>query len=301
MKLKIIIILFFLSLGLNNTFGQKIVKTKGQAQVRQESNMSRNEATEKAIELAKINAIEQAFGTYVEQQMDMLIQDDEISYHIIGSTKVKGEWIETIGEPVIHTDTRKENTKYGKQNVDYISCTIKGKVRALTPRAILIYEIMNAPNRASRTRSFYDKEQLYIFFKSPVSGYVSVFLEDNDAVYRLLPYAKMSEKNQNGVFVENDTEYIFFSPLKNAYLQSIVDEMIMSIFQNKPIEYNQLYIVFSEDEYIKPSLNEPLNELKRLIPASLSHQDFKKWLSHNRISSQSFQTIKEKISIKPRK
>ncbi len=300
MKFKIAAILIILCFG-SSSFGQKIVKTKGQAQIKQESYMSYNDAAEKAIEQAKIKAIEQAFGTYVEQQMDMLIEDDEISYHIIGSTKVKGEWIETIGEPEIKTNTRKENTTYGRQDVNYISCKIKGKVRSLAPRAILKYEIMNAPTVASRTRSFYNKEQLYIYFKSPVSGYASVFLQDKDAVYRLLPYSQMSSKHQNGVYVEADTEYIFFSPIHNKYPQSIVDEMIMSIFQNKPIEYNHLYIVFTEEEYIKPTLNNQLKELDRIIPASLSKQDFEKWLSHNRISSQSFQVKKEKISIKPRK
>ena len=300
MKLKITVVLIILCFS-SSSFGQNIIKSKGQAQVKQESYMSRIDATEKAIELAKINAIEQAFGTYVEQQMDMLIQDDEISYHIIGSTKVKGEWIETLGEPEIKIHTRKENTNYGRQDVNYISCKIKGKVRALAPRAILKYEIMNAPDVASRTRSFYNKEQLYIYFKSPVAGYVSIFLQDKEAVYRLLPYSKMSAEHQNGVYVKGDTEYVFFSPLENPYLQSIVDEMIMTVFQNKPIEYNQLYIVFSEEAYIKPTLTNKLKDLDRIIPASLTKQDFKKWLSHNRISHQSFQVIKEKISIKPRK
>ena len=33
-----------------------------------------------------INAIEQAFGTYVEQQMDMTIEEGTTAYNIIGTT-----------------------------------------------------------------------------------------------------------------------------------------------------------------------------------------------------------------------
>ncbi len=296
--IKIIITILFITVFVNFLSGQKIIKSEGQAQHRQESYMSANEAFERAIELAIINAIENAFGTYVEQQMDMLIEDGNTSYNIIGSTKVMGEWIETIGEPEISIDTRKENTNYGKQNVNYISCRIKGKVRALVPRAILNYEIMNAPNLESRTRSFYNKEQLYVYFKSPISGYVSIFLQDREGVSRILPYEEMEEKYVNGVIVDSDEEYIFFSKSHKFYTQKKVDEIEICMDENKPVEYNILYIIFSEEEYIKPSLVDSKEMEEYKIPQSLSKKNFEKWLSKNRISSKSFQVIKEKISVK---
>jgi len=233
MKLRIIAILVFLSFGLHSSFGQKIVKTKGHAKLRQESNMSRNETTEKAIELAKINAIESVFGTYVEQQTDMTIEDGMTSFNIIGSTKVKGEWIETIGEPDISTITRKEKTQYGMQDITWIECKIKGKVRAVKPRAILEYEILNAPNIQARTTNFFDGEQLYIYFKSPVDGYVSIFLEDHEGVYSLLPYMQMNPDDKNGALVQGDVGYTFFSPSDNFFTKSIVDEMIMTLVKKQ--------------------------------------------------------------------
>ena len=300
MKLKITIILFFLGLGLSNSFGQKITKTKGQAQIRQESDMSYNEAAEKVIELAKINAIEQAFGTYIEQQTDMLIEDGITSFNTIGSTKVKGEWIETLGEPVITTRIRKEKTQYGMQDVTWLSCKIKGKVREIGPRAKLEYEILNAPDIHARTTDFINGEQLYIYFKSPVDGYISIFLEDDEGVYRLLPYMQMNPDDRNGALVQGDVEYTFFSPSDNHYPKSIVDEMIMTLTKER-IEYNYIYIVFSEDKYIKPGLKESFQSEERIIPGSLSKWDFEKWLSNNRAGSTSFQVIKQKISIKLRK
>ena len=300
-SIKATIIILFITTFVNVSLGQKIIKSKGQAQHRQESYMSANEAFETAIELAKINAIENAFGTYVEQQMDMLMENGNTSYNIIGSTKVMGEWIETIGEPEIIIDTRKENTNYGRQNVNYISCRIKGKVRPLVPRAILNYEIMNAPNLESRIRSFYDKEHLYVYFKSPISGYVSIFLQDRVGVYRLLPYEEMGEFFLNGVIVDSDEEYIFFSKTHNYFTKGSVDEIVIDLVEDKPIEYNTLFIIFSKEEYIKPSLFDSKEIEDRKIPKSLSKNSFEKWLSKNRISSKSFQVIEEKISVKPRK
>ncbi len=152
LKLLLTIVLF---LGFINTSqGQKIKRVEGESKLRQENHITRDEVISIAIEQAKINAIERVFGTYVEQQIDMTIDDGITSFNIIGTTKVKGEWIETTGEPDISTHIRKEKTQYGMQDVTWVSCKIKGKVRAIIPRAMLDYEILNAPNIQARTRSF---------------------------------------------------------------------------------------------------------------------------------------------------
>ncbi len=298
LKLLLTIVLF---LGFINTSqGQKIKRVEGESKLRQENHITRDEVISIAIEQAKINAIESVFGTFVEQQTDMTIDDGITSFNIIGSTKVKGEWIETTGEPDISTHIRKEKTQYGMQDVTWVSCKIKGKVRAIIPRAMLDYEIMNAPNIQARTRNFINGEQLYINFKSPVDGYISIFLEDKEGVYRLLPYMQMNPEYKNGALVLGDVGYTFFSPSFNYFTKSIVDEMMMTLTKDK-IEYNYIYIVFSEDEYIKPSLKESFQSQERIIPSSLSKWDFEQWLSNNRVSSTSFQVIKQKISIKKRK
>ena len=147
---------------------------------------------------------------------------------------------------------------------------------------------------------FMDGEQLYIYFKSPVDGFLSVFLEDSEAVYRLLPYANMKPENKNGVQIKSDIDYLFFSPDNNSYTKSLVDEMIMTLTKDG-LEYNNIYIVFSREEYIKPGLQKSHQTKGRIIPTSLSLHEFESWISNNKISSESFQVIKKKISIKKRR
>ncbi len=297
-KFFLIIALF---LGINTpSVGQKMKRTEGSSQIRQESHMAFDEVTRIVIEKAKIDAIENVFGTYVEQQTDIVIEDGLTSYNIIGTTKVKGEWIETIGEPQISTHTRKESTQYGKQDVTWVSCKIKGKVKKVMPRAMLNYKILNAPNKLSRTTNFIDKEQLYIYFKSPVDGYLSIFLEDDEGVYRLLPYLEMNPVYKNGALVLGDVDYLFFSPSNNSFPKSKVDEMTLE-YNKERIEYNFIYIVFSEDKYIKPSLKESFHSEERIIPKSLSKWEFGQWISNNKVNSECFQVIKQKISIQSRK
>jgi len=288
------ILLAFLS-SANLLLNAQIINTSGAAQVRMEWNMTEDETYDKAENLAKINAIENAFGTYAEQQMDMTIKDGTTSYNIIGTTKVKGDWIETT-KISFKEDFNKEETKYGRKDVKYITCTIKGKVRKSSPKANLEYEILNTPNRLSRTRSFINDEYLYIFFKSPVGGYVSVFLEDDNAVYRLLPYTNMTDNYQSGVSILSDTDYLFFSRDDNAFPGNTVDRPRLSTLK-VDVEYNYIYIVFSEQEYVKPMLENSSLVNKKIIPKQLSITKFQKWLANNRASSESFQAIKTKISI----
>jgi len=285
-----IIVAFHISL----TFSQT-VRSTGEAQVRMEDNMTYTETREYAEELAKINAIENAFGTYTEQQMDMTIKDGKTSYNIIGSTKVRGGWIKTL-DIKFTEDFKTEKNNNETVNVKYITCNIKGLVRKSLPKAKLDYEILNHPDIHSRTTSFYHEEQLYVFFKSPVKGWLSIFLEDDNAVYRLLPYVNMRDEYQSGVSVKSDTDYLFFSPDDNSFLGNYVDEqLILSLKQD--VEYNYIYIVFSEDEFAKPTLDGVTKVDGRILPKQLTSNKFQQWLSDNRATSEKFQDIKIKISI----
>jgi len=294
------LILLSLLLSINLTLNaQKIVTSSGEAQVRVESNMTEDETRNKARELAKINAIENAFGTYTEQQMDMTIKDGMTSFNIIGTTKVKGDWIETTNSKFTE-DFKKAKTNLGIINTKYITCTIKGKVRKSTPKATLEYEILNGPSLLSRTHSFYHEEQLYVYFKSPVKGFLSIFLQDDEAVYRLLPYINMSDNYQSGVPIKSDTDYLFFSPDDNSFPGNSVDEPRLLTLKTD-IEYNFVYIIFSEDEYVKPTLDNSSIVENRIIPKQLSINKFQKWLANNRASSEKFQDVRIKVSIEQRK
>lgn len=286
----------FLLIEVGPLSAQKIVQAAGKSQVRMENNMTTEDVYSLAEQQAKINAIEKEFGTYVEQQTDMTLAEGRTSYNIIGTTKVKGDWIKTISIN-FSEDLRLETGVYGKQNVKYITCNIKGKVRKSAPKANIDFEILNCPDVACRTSDFVDGEQLYIYFQSPVDGYLSIYVDEGDITYRLLPYVLMSDDFQSGVFVESDTEYLFFDEKYNAYKSSVVDEIVM--FTTKNVEYNTIYIVFAEEKFVKPILEKKEEIDGRILPKSLSSEEFQSWLSENRAVLESFQDKKVKINIKP--
>jgi hypothetical protein len=300
MRIYISFLVFLLTIpGFSQNKKAKVVTVTGVAQVKMEPNMTLQETFDKAEQLAKIDAIQKAFGTYVEQQTDMTIENGKTDFNIIGSTKVKGEWLETLKKN-FEQDLRTEKTSKGiLQQVPWVTCFIKGKVREVIPKAQLEFHLLNIPNAAARTNDFYDGEQLYLWFKSPVNGYLSVFLEDNDAVYRLLPSEGMEERFQSGVPVKGDTEYIFFSPENNAFKPINVDEFILNV-NKPPMEYNYIYIVFSEKPFCKPMLHKSRVDKGKIIPRSLTKKEFAEWLSYNRSLDPAFQDKKIKISIHSR-
>ncbi len=88
---------------------------------------------------------------------------------------------------------------------------------------------------------------------------------------------------------------MLFSPDHNELPQNQVEEY--EVFTIKEIEYNYLYIVFSEEEFVKPVLNKKKQDQDRKLPKSLSSSKFQEWLAENRVSTNSFQDRKIKISI----
>jgi len=281
--------------------GQQILSSSGEAQVRVEANMTKDQCKEQAHELAIINAIENVFGTYVEQQTDIVIKDGRDYYNIVGTTKVKGEWIETIKEEYSE-DSEEFSTKNGKEVVTFITCKISGKVKRATSKAMIQFLPLNCPDKRCRTTAFYSGESLYLSFKSPVDGYLSVFLEDEEMVYRLFPYSNQTGKENSAILVKADQEYMLFArdPKYNSF-PVVADEY--ELYTIRPFEFNNIYVVFSEEPYVKPMLNiEKSSDQKTayLLPKSITRKDFQDWLSDNRAKSQSFLDAKIRIKIEQR-
>jgi len=301
-KLPASILILITILPVMALFGQQIERSKGDAQVRIENNMTKEQAREKANELAIVNAIENAFGTYVEQQTDILVKDGRDYYSIVGGTKVKGDWIETL-DVRFSEDPRTVSGKDGNEVEIWITCTITGKVRKATPKALINYQTLNCPEIYCHTRDFHTDESLYLYFISPVDGYLSVFLEDETSVYRLFPYPGMSGKEFSAATVKADQAYLLFSKDadKNKFGSSAEEYLL---YTTQLVEIDKLYVIFSEEPYLKPILS---NEKKVtyhqdeiLLPKSLSKEDFQAWLADNRAKNNSFLDANILIKIIPR-
>ncbi|MEI7527078.1 MAG: hypothetical protein WCJ95_22200 [Mariniphaga sp.] len=260
-----------------NLLAQQTKSERGTAQIKVEVNMTEEQSKRKVEELARINAIENAFGTYVEQQANITVNSGKSDFRIIGQTKVKGEWINTLDGPEFKKDY--------KEGALWITCTIRGKIREATPKASLEYQTLSCPKMNCRSTTFTSGERLYLYFKSPLDGYLSIYLDDGNVVNRLLPYS--SADNSNSVRISADKEYFFFTKGENN--SDIGNAENVELITQKKQEYNTLYLIFSQVDYFKPVLN-PKKSIENgyFIPKTISKNKFEDWLSNNRATLNDF-------------
>ena len=289
--IRIAIVLLFIACS---TFGQQILETSGEAQVRVEKDISKDDAMELARQQAMINAIDKAFGSYVEQDSDMDIEDGSTDFKIIGQTLVRGDWLKTIKES-FKEESRLTKGDYGKETEIWINCRVKGLVREITkPEVRLNVEPRSCPDDLCRTYSFNSGAAMYLSFSSPVDGYLSIYIvqEDQNA-YRLLPYQEMPEEFLHAIPVQADKEYLFFASGEpydyfEGFSYLMIDEIFLETEREK--EFLDLYIVFSTEKYTKPILKASDNlSSAYVLPKMIERDEFMKWLQDSRIYDSEFQ------------
>jgi len=273
---------------------QNVQRATGSAQVRLESNLSKEDTRKKAEELAKIDAIQNVFGSYVQQQTSLTIVSGRSDFSIIGTTKVRGTWIRTA-EISFSEESKVVRGVFGDENELWITCTIVGFVKPVSPKAAIEYQLRNCEIPECRTTSFLSGEQLYLSFKSPVRGHLSIFLDDGNMIYRLLPY---TTSDNSSIVVNADIPYLFFSPkyYNDLPASEFIDEIELYTLRQREINY--IYIVFSEVDYYKPILQTMGTDLSGYsLPKSLTHARFEEWLSNHREKYDDFIDIRIPIEI----
>lgn len=243
-------------------------------------NVTIEDAKRIAIDRAKIQALADAFGTIVSQSNNTRIENKNgktsSDFLSLGGSDVKGEWLETIGEPAI-------SISY-EQGMLVIKVSIKGRAREITTASIdiLATVLRNGVDEKSASNDFKDGDDLYLSFQSPVNGYLSVYFVDTESnAYCLLPY----RGQQDGIYkIEANRRYVFF---KETYApkeeRSFVDEYTMTCSRSS--EQNNIYVLFSPNSYTKASDSES----QELQPRELSFEKFQKWLQNLRKRDKEFQ------------
>lgn len=251
------------------SFSQKMKTVEGEYTYCAPENVTLEEARHTALDRAKTQALADAFGTIVQQSNSTLVENrngkSDIDFLSIGGSEVKGEWIETIGEP-------KYDISY-EQCMLVVKVSVMGKAREIVSAGIDFKAriLRNGTEDKFESNDFNSGDDLYISFASPVSGYVAVYLIDADGkAYCLLPY----RNQQSGqVPVKANQRYVFFS-IKDAptELRPYVDEYTMTCSRSS--ETNQIYVIFSPQPFTKAADNAPDDSL----PRELEFGDFQKWL-----------------------
>lgn len=255
---------------------QKMLTASGEYTYYAPLNISPEQAEMTAIERAKISIIETTFGAVIGVKNFTRIENDNgnssVNFLSLGESEVKGEWIETIGNPTIKHEI--------VDNLQVVTVKITGKIREVRmSRVIFDSKILrNGIEDKYYSDSFKDGDDFYVTFQSPIDGYVAIYLYDKDGVSRLLPF---KHSNMPAYNVQRNEKYVFFANGVSLYTD-IKDKNPNSINAEYSVtctldhEINRLYIIFSPNKFTKAidTISEDFE-----LPAFLDFQSFQKWLA----------------------
>lgn len=268
---------------------QKIEKVHGEYTYHVPDNVSLEEGKRTAIERAKIQALADAFGALVSQNNSTIVKNENgkssVNFLSIGGSDVKGEWIETIGEPKLDI--------FYESNMLTIKVSIDGKAREIKNASIDIEAklLRNGTEEKYESDEFRNGDDLYLYFKSPINGYLAVYLldENTQQVFCLLPYKSSGEPAYK---IIHDKPYVFFSCQKAEEKPSEVDEYTMTC--EHPIEQNTIYIVFSPNMFAKAFAEDENIGLPRQLPL----KEFQKWLGKCKVKDTNLKETIKLLTIK---
>lgn len=250
-------------------FSQELKTVEGDYTYYAPENVTMEQAKRTALERAMLQAVADEFGTIVSQHNVTRVENQggrsDVDFLSFGGSEVKGEWIETIGEPIY-------NIRY-EGNMLVITCKVRGKAREIVTAQIdLTAKVLrNGTEEKFESAEFRNGDDLYLLFQSPVKGYLAVYLMDADGqAFCLLPYRSQTE----GVYpVKANQRYVFFNERLAPYSERPqVDEFVMTTERSS--EYNQICVIFSPNQFVK-AVDGNADEG---LPRQLSSDDFNKWL-----------------------
>lgn len=238
-------------------------------------NQSYKEAKDAAILQAKMQVLAKEFGTLFVQstlQMDQQKNGQESNYFSqLSDTEVKGEWIADTKEPIV---VRKDITDDG---VITFEVTVEGTAKPINNEAAEFETLVlrNGTNKRNADTDFIERDDIYLYFKAPVDGYVAVYLADDSGnVNCLLPYKGDGDGLQP---VKHGKEYVFFSrEHESKAYQSLVDLYYVTC-ENPLAEQNIIYVLFSPNPFTKAS-DEEKQDQDKLLPRQLSYKNFLRWM-----------------------
>lgn len=175
----------------------------------------------RAIENAKIKALADKFGTYINLTVNMTQRIDGLgeseSYNSYSSTDVAGVWLKTIEE---RTDI------YVEGNDIVIQAYVKGEARSrsiTTPEFEVYVGRVDISGDLIPSTQFKNRERFDIFFVSPQNGYVAIYASDGKSdACRLLPEA--SSPITEPIYIEAHHRYRFFEDLHPVMSLGIDEE-----------------------------------------------------------------------------
>ncbi len=299
-QIKVILFALFVFTRISLTAEEKEVVIVGTAEIPElDINKTKLQYQAEVYKLATIMAVDQEFGssvlsnyerlTYTEIKGQSVREYSDVRNNYL-NTYPNGIWIRDKIDPVYE--------EYEKDGIYWMKCTVTGYAKKiLTTKVEFIARTLDRTDfKRNETVEFNNGESAYIYFKSPEKGYITIFLDDMDKVYRCIPYSNTPDID---LTVESNRSYIFFSPENADYLEKkqCVDEI--EFYTLKKMEYNQFYILFSPKPFEGYFIN-PVTKLDNeyTVPKSMSRENFHEFLINNRLKNSELQVQIIGVTIK---
>lgn len=292
-----ILSVYFLGIMLlytQSSFAQQTKTVKHTAKYTAPLSMSIDEAKLAAIEYAKSEALKVAFGQMLSSHTfseEMIIDGREIdNFQMLYNTLSKGIWLEDLDDPKVEDPVLNEFDRMME-----ITATVRGKVRELvtTPIDLNVKLLRNAADVRNEESNFKSGDDMYIYFNSPVDGYLIVYVAGIDGmVQTLLP---LTDNTGGSIKVSANKDYMFFAPND----EHTDDFEGLTLTCDGSVEYNRFYFLFSPNPIVKARDNESTKVLSDglVAPRELSERDFRKWMVSNMDHDSSFNIVLRNIRI----
>lgn len=268
---RLIFILFLIFSTPLASFAQKVKTVSGEYIYLPPETQSLVEAKNTAVQRAQIQILADTFGTEVSMTSTTSVSNinggSDVSMIALGESTVRGEWIETVGEPEFTLSISEEGELV-------VTVSLTGKVRELirSTADLEVRILKNGTEDEFESTDFKSNDRLFLSFRSPVDGYLAVYLYDGvENVYRLLPYpGAQIVRTQEGV------RYVFLSP-DYTYdgMPRLPHDIVLTTGQD--LELNRIYVVWSPNLFYK-AVDQEVDGLP-----VLGYQHFSKWLSSLRV------------------
>lgn len=241
---------------------------------------SQKDAEAKAVAEAVNDALINRYGVFTDTKTTTNVVDingeGKSEFVSTGVSRLRGELVKIL-----------EAGDFQHKFVDnklQITVTVRILAREKSTSDIdLLCKLLRNKDDKSESLNFYDGEDIYFYFRSPVDGYLAVYLEDeNQTVYNLLPY----RDDPNGsVRISHNKNYLFFCDDKKYFathsdmVPPLDFSMVTGLFLTCPegTVTNKMYILFSPNPFTRSNA-----EWSDSLP-HLSSSEFQDWLGKCRM------------------
>ena len=255
-------------------------------------NETPEQAEQAAIQMAQQKALEEHFGLDVVGITSTMQRNRQEGQQVsstsdvfsLRETSVRGEWIETTSQKVLE--------KTFEKGFWHVKVYIAGRARNhSTDKPAIQYAFINNAHDKQNRDQYYDGDDIFLRFTSPISGALCVYLVDAEQnAYCLLPYQSSTIGYQK---IDANQEYLFFSTSTDPN----ADEYTLNTMQSS--EQNALYVIFSPNTFTKAADQQAgKNWRDEQLPRFLSYEDLMKWLARNQTRDENMVVRREVVTIR---